>query len=112
MLKYFRISIRAGNDYASLIREAAVAGIQGGTIYDAVLLKDADKVKADHIYPLNSNHFIAVASRTCERRFVSRNLRAASATSFHAFAEFLGFLPDEGGDAVFGHVHVSYVGME
>ena len=61
VLKYFKISSLTGTDYASLIREAAVAGIQGGTIYDAVLLRSAEKVDPDRIYTLNLKHFLAVA---------------------------------------------------
>jgi predicted nucleic acid-binding protein len=63
VLKHFKISCLTGTDYASLIREAAVAGIQGGTIYDAVLLKSAGKVDSDRIYTLNLKHFLAVAPR-------------------------------------------------
>ena len=63
VLKYFKISSLAGNDYASLIREAAVVGIQGGTIYDAVLLKSAEKTNPDRVFTLNLKHFLAVAPR-------------------------------------------------
>ena len=63
VLKHFKISSLAGNDYASLIRAAAVAGIQGGTIYDAVLLKSAEKSTPDRIFTLNLKHFLAVAPK-------------------------------------------------
>jgi predicted nucleic acid-binding protein len=62
VLKHFKISGLTGNDYASLIREAAVAGIQGGTIYDALLLKCAEKSNPDRLFTLNLKHFLAVAS--------------------------------------------------
>jgi predicted nucleic acid-binding protein len=68
VLKHFRISGLTGNDYASLIREAAVIGIQGGTIYDAVLLKCAEKSNVDRIFTLNLKHFLAVASRSVGSR--------------------------------------------
>ena len=61
VLKYFKISCLTAEDYASLIREAAVAGIQGGTIYDAVLLRSAARSDPDRIFTLNLKHFIAVA---------------------------------------------------
>jgi predicted nucleic acid-binding protein len=61
VLKHFKISSLTGHDYASLLREAAMAGIQGGTIYDAVLLKSAEKSNPDRIYTLNLKHFLAVA---------------------------------------------------
>jgi predicted nucleic acid-binding protein len=63
ILKHFKISILTGNDYAALIREAAVAGIHGGAIYDAVLLKSAEKAKPDRLFTLNLKHFLAVASK-------------------------------------------------
>ena len=63
VLKHFKISSLAGSDYAALIREAAVAGIQGGTIYDALLLKSAEKANPDRIYTLNLKHFLAVAPK-------------------------------------------------
>jgi len=71
VLKHFRIASLTGTDYASLIREAAVAGIQGGTIYDAVLLKSAGKVDPDRIYTLNLKHFLAVAPRNVASRLSS-----------------------------------------
>ena len=61
VVKYFKITSLAGNEYAALIREAALAGIQGGTIYDAVLLKCATKAGVDKIFTLNVKHFQAVA---------------------------------------------------
>ncbi|HZM05786.1 MAG TPA: PIN domain-containing protein [Candidatus Saccharimonadales bacterium] len=63
ILKYFEISSLSGSDYKTLIREAALAGIQGGTIYDAILLKSADKVAVERIYTLNLKHFQAIAPR-------------------------------------------------
>ena len=63
VLKHFKISSLTASDYASLVREAAMAGIQGGTIYDAVLLKCAEKSNPDRIFTLNLKHFLAVASK-------------------------------------------------
>jgi predicted nucleic acid-binding protein len=71
VLKHFEISSLTGTDYASLIREAAVAGIRGGTIYDAVLLKSAEKVDPDQIYTLNLKHFLAVASEDIRSKLLS-----------------------------------------
>lgn len=62
VLGYFDIISLDGADYRALIREAALAGIQGGTIYDAVLLKSAGKAAVDQIYTLNLKYFAAVAS--------------------------------------------------
>lgn len=62
ILKHFTTSTLSGNDYAALIKEAAAAGIQGGTVYDAVLMKSAGKAGVDKIFTLNLRHFQAVAS--------------------------------------------------
>ena len=63
VLQHFKISTLTGNDYIALIREAALAGIQGGAIYDAVLLKSAGKMEPDRIYTLNLRHFEAIAKK-------------------------------------------------
>jgi predicted nucleic acid-binding protein len=61
VLKHFKIATLSGVDYAVLLREAAGTGIQGGTIYDALLLKSALKSNADRLYTLNLKHFQAIA---------------------------------------------------
>jgi len=63
VVKYFKISSLTGGDYAALIREGALAGIQGGTIYDAVLLRCAIKAGVERIYTLNIKHFQSVAPK-------------------------------------------------
>ncbi len=62
-LKHFKTASLSGSDYAALLREAAAARIQGGTIYDAVLMKCAAKENVARIYTLNLKHFQAVAPR-------------------------------------------------
>jgi len=64
ILKYFKISSLSGADYVSLIREAALVGIQGGTIYDAILLKSGTKAEVQRIYTLNLKHFQLVALKS------------------------------------------------
>lgn len=61
VLKHFKTVNLTASDYAALLREAAGIGIQGGTIYDAILLKSAAKSDADRIYTLNLKHFQAIA---------------------------------------------------
>jgi hypothetical protein len=51
--------------------DAAPAGIQGGTIYDAVLLKSAAKSEVDRIYTLNQKHFQPVAPKHLASRIYS-----------------------------------------
>jgi predicted nucleic acid-binding protein len=61
VIRFFKISSLTGLEYASTIREAATAGVCGGTIYDAVLLRAARKANPGRIYTLNLKHFQAVA---------------------------------------------------
>jgi predicted nucleic acid-binding protein len=61
VLKHFKTVGLAGSEYAALLREAAGSGIQGGTVYDALLLKSATKAGVDAIYTLNLKHFQAIA---------------------------------------------------
>jgi predicted nucleic acid-binding protein len=63
ILDYFNLADVSAGDYPALLREAALSGVQGGTIYDALLLKCASKVKVDQIFTFNLRHFQAVASR-------------------------------------------------
>jgi predicted nucleic acid-binding protein len=71
ILKHFKVSALTGNDYASLIREAAFSAIQGGTIYDAVLIKCAVKAEVDRIYTLNLKHFQNIAPKNIVSKIVS-----------------------------------------
>jgi predicted nucleic acid-binding protein len=71
VLKHFKTSSLTGGDYAALLRAAAVAGIQGGTIYDALLLKVAERANPDRIYTLNLKHFLAVAPRHLDAKLRS-----------------------------------------
>jgi predicted nucleic acid-binding protein len=64
VLQFFKISALTGDDYAELIRESGLAGIQGGTIYDAVLLKCAHRARVECLYTFNLKHFQAIAPRT------------------------------------------------
>jgi predicted nucleic acid-binding protein len=61
VLKYFKVIALAAGEYSSLIREAALLGIQGGTIYDAILLKCAIKSGPERILTFNLKHFQNIA---------------------------------------------------
>ena len=60
VLKHFKTVGLAGSEYAALLRDAAGNRIQGGTIYDALLLQSATKAGVDAIYTLNLKHFQAI----------------------------------------------------
>jgi predicted nucleic acid-binding protein len=63
IVKHFKVTALSPNEYAPLIREAALSGIQGGTIYDAVLLKCATKSGAEKIWTFNLKHFQNIAPK-------------------------------------------------
>ena len=71
VLKHFKITSLTASDYTALIREAALASIQGGTIYDAVLLKCAAKTEAEKIFTLNLKHFQNVAPKNIVSQIVA-----------------------------------------
>jgi predicted nucleic acid-binding protein len=54
-------------EYYSAIKEAAAAGIVGGTIYDLLLAQCALKAKADRIYTWNIKHFGQFGPGVAER---------------------------------------------
>ncbi len=62
ILKHFRLVSLSSTDYSGLIREAAGLGIQGGTVYDALILRSAAKAEVERIYTLNLRHFQPLAS--------------------------------------------------
>lgn len=62
VLKHFRTISLAGSDYRTFLRAAVGSGIQGGTIYDALLLKCAARAEVDRIYTWNLKHFRSIAS--------------------------------------------------
>lgn len=45
------------DEYYSALKEAAAAGVVGGTIYDALLARCAMKAEAEYIYTWNLKHF-------------------------------------------------------
>ena len=46
-----------GAEYHAAIKQAAGAGIMGGTIYDALIARCAIKARVDAIYTWNTRHF-------------------------------------------------------
>ena len=63
VLKYFKTVTLGTSDYPALIREAALMGVQGGTVYDSLLLKAAGKAKVQRILTFNLKHFQAIAPK-------------------------------------------------
>ena len=71
VFKHFKITALGANDYVALLRESALAGIQGGTIYDAILMRAAIKADVERIFTLNLRHFHAVAPTHLRPRLFS-----------------------------------------
>ena len=71
IVKYFKVTALTGQEYSALIREVALAGIQGGTVYDAVLLKCALKSEAEKIFTLNVRHFSNIAPQNAAAKIVA-----------------------------------------
>lgn len=71
IVKYFAITSLTAADYTAAIREAALAGIQGGTIYDAVLVKCAAKAEVQKVFTLNVRHFQNVARRSLQAQILA-----------------------------------------
>lgn len=68
VLKHFVTIGLTGADYKATLREAVGSGIQGGTIYDALLLKCAIRADVDRIYTLNLKHFQSIAASDIARK--------------------------------------------
>jgi predicted nucleic acid-binding protein len=71
IVKYFKITSLTAADYTGVIREAALAGVQGGTIYDAVLVKCAAKAEVEKLFTLNVRHFQTVARKSLRSQILA-----------------------------------------
>jgi predicted nucleic acid-binding protein len=71
VIPYFKIIALTAHDYAVLLREAALVGVQGGTVYDSILLKAAVKSDVERIYTFNKRHFEALALEDIRPRIFS-----------------------------------------
>jgi predicted nucleic acid-binding protein len=71
IIKFFKITSLTATDYTGIIREAALAGVQGGTIYDAILVKCAAKAEVEKLFTLNVRHFQSVARRSLQAQILA-----------------------------------------
>jgi predicted nucleic acid-binding protein len=71
VVKHFKISSLTGSECIALIREAALSGVRGATIYDAVLLKCAEKAEPEKIFTFNLRHFQNVAPKNIGSQIVA-----------------------------------------
>ena len=71
VIKFFHIGGLTGADYTSLLRESALLGVQGGMIYDAIVLKCASKAGVDRIFTFSLKHFQAMAPKSMKPLLLS-----------------------------------------
>jgi len=58
-------------EYARTLENAASRGVEGGAVYDALLLAAAAKSNADRVYTFNTSHFLALTDEPTRSRIVS-----------------------------------------
>ena len=58
--RHARIISLTATDYKEVLQSQSELGLEGGSIYDALIAKAAGKGKADMLLTLNSKHFTAV----------------------------------------------------
>ena len=61
----------SGKEYADWLKALALRGVEGGRVYDALILAAAEKSKVERIYTFNTNHFRALASARLQDLVVS-----------------------------------------
>lgn len=61
----------SGKEYGACIKEAALGGVEGGRVYDALILAAARKAEAQRIYTLNLKHFVALAPPELKSRVLA-----------------------------------------
>ncbi len=64
VVKHCTLSVLSGTDYTTLLRDSAMAGVEGGMVYDALLMRAAQKAHVQRIYTLNLKHFRRVAAES------------------------------------------------
>jgi predicted nucleic acid-binding protein len=67
ILRHCTLVALTEDEYASTIERAARKGFKSGMIYDALLMRCAEKSKADVIYTWNLKHFRAIAPELADR---------------------------------------------
>ncbi len=67
MVSRFRLMSVEGEEYISVLREAAQRSISGGSIYDALIARCALKAGADEIFPWNIRHYQMLGPEVAKR---------------------------------------------
>jgi predicted nucleic acid-binding protein len=61
ILAHFRLLAASIKDYREVVGQIAAAGLTGGIVYDALILRCAQKQLCDRIYTFNVSHFRRLA---------------------------------------------------
>jgi predicted nucleic acid-binding protein len=70
-IKNFTLVALTPKDYSKALEWAATNGVDGGKIYDALLLRAAAKSGAQRIYTFNVGHFQSLAEDDLRKRIVA-----------------------------------------
>ena len=70
-IKNFTLVTLTPKDYSKTLEEAASNGVEGGKVYDALLLAAAAKSGAERIYTFNVSHFQSIADQDVRKRIVA-----------------------------------------
>ena len=70
-IKNFSLILLTAKEYSKVIEAAAANGVEGGKVYDALILAAAAKSGAERIYTFNVNHFQSLAEADLRQRIVA-----------------------------------------
>jgi predicted nucleic acid-binding protein len=70
-VELFSVVSLGAKEYAATLEAAAAKNIEGGTIYDALLLTAASKSGAERIYTFKTSHFQRLADDVLRNRIIS-----------------------------------------
>jgi len=71
IIKNFSLITLSATEYSKALAGAAASGVEGGKIYDALLLAAAVKSGAERIYTFNITHFQSMADVELQKRIVA-----------------------------------------
>jgi predicted nucleic acid-binding protein len=71
LLKHFSLIELSAQEYSKTLERAAADNVEGGKIYDALLLAAAVKSNAERIYTFNVAHFQSMADAETQKRIVA-----------------------------------------
>ena len=71
VVKDFTLVALSAKEYSKALADSAASGVQGGRIYDALLLAAALKSDAERIYTFNVSHFQSLANDDLRKRIMA-----------------------------------------